>query len=107
MYMLAAHTQMHADRGRTRLHGPRSARLRSNRAKGKRKISHSIYVWAADTISAQWTGVVLSPLKRCCHNAFVLFPPPPPPPAGEGEQERHLMARMHSGDTAGLCGGWL
>lgn len=48
--------------------------------KGQKKNSHSIYVWAADTISALWTGVVLSPLKRCCHNAFVFFPPPPPAP---------------------------
>lgn len=47
--------------------------------KGQKKNSHSIYVWAADTISALWTGVVLSPLKRCCHNAFVFFPPLPPP----------------------------
>lgn len=64
------------------------------------EISYAIYVWAADMISAPWTGVVLSPLKRCCHNAFIFSPP------GEREQGCHLMVRMYSKDTAGLCGRW-
>lgn len=59
------------------------------------RISHAIYVWAADMISAPRTGVVVSPLKRCCHNAFIS-----PPPAGERVHGRHLMVRMDR-DTAG------
>lgn len=51
--------------------------------------------------SAPWTGVVLSPLKRRCHNAFVFFPP-----VGERERGCHLMVRMHSSGTAVLGGGW-
>lgn len=27
-------------------------------------------------------------------------------PAGERERACHLMVRMHSSDTAGLCDGW-
>lgn len=64
-------------------------------------ISHAIYDWAADMIPALWTGVVLSPLKRCCHNAFIFHPPPSP--AGEREHACHLMVRMYNGDTAGPC----
>ncbi len=67
----------------------------------KHKTSHEISVWAANMNSAPQTGVDLSPLKRCCHNAFIFSPC-----WWEREHGRHLMARMHSSDTAGLCGGW-
>lgn len=36
--------------------------------------SHVNYVWAANMNSAPWTRVDLSPLKRCCHNAFIFSP---------------------------------
>lgn len=61
------------------------------------RISCASYVWAADMISAPWTGVVLSPLKRCRHNAFIFSPL-----VHERDQGCHLMVRMHSTDTAGL-----
>lgn len=96
---------MHAE---TRTHKVRrAAKLKFGGCawKGHTEIfSHAIFVWATNMNSAPWTGVDLSPLKRCCHNAFVFFPLL----VRERERERgcHLMVRMHSSDTAGLCGGW-
>lgn len=96
--------------GRTRLHGlhppPTSPststfKVYSQRAKEKKKkITFNLCLGSRH----HFRGVVLSPLKRCCHNAFVSpnhhHHHHPSPPAGEGAQGRHLMARMHSRGVA-------
>lgn len=66
------------------------------------EISYAIYVWAADMISAPWTGVVLSPLKRYCHNAFIFSPSwrerAGMPPNGENVQQGHSWAVWQMGE---------
>lgn len=66
------------------------------------RISHAINVWAADMISAPWTGVVLSPLKRCCHSAFIFSPcwweRAWMPPNGENAQQGHSWAVWRMGE---------
>lgn len=97
------------EQGRTRL-GKRQSPVWGPNVGRARSISHAISDSAADTNPALRTEVVLSPLKRCCHNAFVSEPTPsatathPLSPAGEREHACHLMVGMYNGDTAGQCG---
>lgn len=63
----------------------------------QRRISQAIYVWASNINSAPWAGVDLSPLKRCCHNAFILSTDT------KREHVRPLLVRMCCSSTAGVC----
>lgn len=60
-------------------------------------------------ISAPRTGVVLSPLKRCCHSAFIFSPcwreRAWMPPNGENAQQGHSWAvrRMGEGEETVLA----
>lgn len=103
-YSVHTHTQMLTcmqKQGHTRW-GKQQASVWKLCMERAQRISHAINVWAADMISAPWTGVVLSPLKRCCHSAFIFSPcwweRAWMPPNGENAQQGHSWAVWRMGE---------